>query len=747
MSNLTIRQRLLIVTIIPIIGFLYLSFNIINNLNNEKKSLLKVDQYLEYIMYSSEFIHQLQIERGLNSGFIESNGKKFNLQIPKQRKKSHKAYLKVKNFIVSQEIENKEKILDALKAFSTEEIKNYRLQIDALKTTSAENIMLYSAHISKIIRTISFFDTLNKSKVLTQYGLSYINLLLAKENAGQERAVINSVIASKKLLTSDIKNIIRLSTSQTNHINSFKSLSTKQLIKYYSLTLNNENSKQVKKMRELILSSYEKNNLISQMKSISGYGGLIHNFKNYLLRRDIKYKNLFLNNYKSLQRCFKLYAQLPQSEQEKKLLNQIKYTFTLYKTNIEKISSLQLKNKTASTIDKLIKINDKNALNAFHLLSNNIIGLDVYKWFKISTTRIDALNNVENKIFAQLLNEITLNKKEIFNNILFQITYISTFLILIIFLSTIIYKNITAQIQRFQNGLLSFFQFINKEKNTFELLDQKSNNEFGQMSKVLNKGITTIAEHIKLEVSQATQQEKRLFEANKLNSLGELIENISHQWRQPLSVISTGVTGMKMQKEYGVLNDDEFYKNCDIINKNVQNLSKTITSFQHFIEKDNQKSIFNIRKNIDDFLNLVDGSIKEHDINIFININDKIEINNYSNEFMQSLLNIFNNTKDAFIQNHIQDKYIFLRVEEKNDTIILNIKDNAGGIDLSILNKIFEPYSTTKHKSQGTGLGLHMTYKLIVDGMKGKIEARNVEFAFNNSSYIGAEFIITLPIS
>ncbi|MDC0933772.1 HAMP domain-containing sensor histidine kinase, partial [Arcobacteraceae bacterium] len=376
----------------------------------------------------------------------------------------------------------------------------------------------------------------------------------------------------------------------------------------------------------------------------------------------------------------------------------------------------------------------------------NIVGLDVYKWFKASTTRINSLNEIENKIFSQLLEEITLNKTEIFQNILFQVTYISSFLLLIIFLSMIIYKNITVQLKLFQNGLLSFFQYINKETNTFELLNEKADNEFGQMSKVLNKGINNIADHVKLEIKQATQQEKRLFEANKLNSLGELIENISHQWRQPLSVISTGVTGMKVQKEYGVLKDEDFYKNCDIINKNVQHLSKTINSFQHFIEKNSQKSIFNIKKNIDEFISLIDGQIHEHNINIIMNIDDKIEINNYSNEFMQSLLNIFNNAKDAFFHNQIQNKYIFITAEQKNDIIILSIKDNAGGINIDILDKIFEPYSTTKHKSQGTGLGLHMTYKLIVNEMKGKIEVHNKNFTFNGIDYTGAEFIIILPI-
>ncbi|MDC0933858.1 nitrate- and nitrite sensing domain-containing protein, partial [Arcobacteraceae bacterium] len=220
MANFTIRQQLLIITIIPIIGFLYLSCNIINNLDTEKKNLLKVDKYLQYTMYASNLIHHLQIERGLNSAFLESKGSKFQKELLQQRIKSHQAYLKVKNFIITPDIENKEKILESLEYLNKNEIDKYRTKIDQFQTTSSENILLYSSKIAHIIRTISFFDTLNKSKILSQYGLSYINLLLAKESAGQERAVISRVIISKKLLTSDIQKIISLSTSQNNHINS-----------------------------------------------------------------------------------------------------------------------------------------------------------------------------------------------------------------------------------------------------------------------------------------------------------------------------------------------------------------------------------------------------------------------------------------------------------------------------------------------------------------------------------------------
>ncbi len=249
----------------------------------------------------------------------------------------------------------------------------------------------------------------------------------------------------------------------------------------------------------------------------------------------------------------------------------------------------------------------------------------------------------------------------------------------------------------------------------------------------------------KLENEKLKQQETILHQ-EKLVSMGEMIGNIAHQWRQPLSVISTAATGMKLQREYGVLNDELFSKSCETINNNAQFLSKTIDDFRNFIKGDRNKKLFNLKDEIDDFIHLIDGSAKTNYINIILDIEESIQINGYKNELSQCLINIYNNSKDALIQNDINNKLIFISTDIQNNKAIIKIKDNACGIPLDALSKIFEPYFTTKHQSQGTGLGLHMTYNLIVDGMRGTIEANNVEYKYDNKEYVGAEFVISLPI-
>jgi PAS domain S-box-containing protein len=248
-----------------------------------------------------------------------------------------------------------------------------------------------------------------------------------------------------------------------------------------------------------------------------------------------------------------------------------------------------------------------------------------------------------------------------------------------------------------------------------------------------------------MDLTKQKQQERLIYEQSKLASMGEMIGNIAHQWRQPLSVISTGATGLKFQKEYNTLSDEHFNQVCDAINNNAQYLSKTIDDFRNFIQGDRKKAQFKLIDNIDSFLHLLEGTIKNNNIEIELSIDKNIIIEGYPNELIQCFVNIFNNSKDA-LKNIQANRYIFISAQLLNNKLIIVFKDNAGGIPTDILPRIFEPYFTTKHQSQGTGLGLHMTYNLIVEGMNGSIEASNVTYEYKDKKYKGAQFIINLPI-
>ena len=233
-----------------------------------------------------------------------------------------------------------------------------------------------------------------------------------------------------------------------------------------------------------------------------------------------------------------------------------------------------------------------------------------------------------------------------------------------------------------------------------------------------------------------------------MGALGEMIGNIAHQWRQPLSVISTASTGMLLQKQLGTLDEKQLCDSLKKINDTTQHMSQTIDSFRDFIKGDTKKTNFNLADEINNCLVIEEGIINQNNITVIAEIDKSIQLHNNPHGLTQSLVNIINNAKDALvISNKPSERLLFINAYKKNDNVIITIKDNANGIDKTIINKVFEPYFTTKHKSQGTGLGLHMTYKLITENLGGEINVKNVSISFNGNQYYGAEFTIKLPIS
>ena len=237
-----------------------------------------------------------------------------------------------------------------------------------------------------------------------------------------------------------------------------------------------------------------------------------------------------------------------------------------------------------------------------------------------------------------------------------------------------------------------------------------------------------------------------LSQQSKMASMGEMIGNIAHQWRQPLTSISIAASNIRLNYELDMVEENELFDALDGITDSTRFLSDTIDDFRDFIKGESIKYSFVLEDLIKRVLKLVEGNINSVNIKVIENYTKDIEIYGYGNELTQSILNIVNNARDVLKEKDIRIKYIFIDTKLQNDNIIINIQDNAGGVPSDILSKIFEPYFTTKHQSQGTGLGLYMTHQMIVDHMHGKIEVTNTEFEYENNNYFGAKFKIIIPI-
>ncbi len=285
-----------------------------------------------------------------------------------------------------------------------------------------------------------------------------------------------------------------------------------------------------------------------------------------------------------------------------------------------------------------------------------------------------------------------------------------------------------------------------KDNRTLLLKKKRTTDEFSIINNVIVSMLEqielhtiTLEEKVHQEVEKNIQKEVQLFEQSKMAQMGEMIGNIAHQWRQPLSVISTIASGLDMKYKYDMLDKDDIPKDMESIVKHTKYLSETIDTFRNFIKEKKELKEVIIQTRIDKALYIVDAALKDYDITVKKNIDydSPIKLNLVVGELAQVIINILNNAKDILLEKDIEHKWIEINLEETEEEVIISIEDNAGGIPVAVMPKIFNPYFTTKHESQGTGLGLHMSYKIITESLKGKLLASNT----NN----GAMFIIKLP--
>jgi len=254
---------------------------------------------------------------------------------------------------------------------------------------------------------------------------------------------------------------------------------------------------------------------------------------------------------------------------------------------------------------------------------------------------------------------------------------------------------------------------------------------------------TDISKQVKVQ-HELKEKETLLSQQSKMAAMGEMLGNIAHQWRQPLSVITTAASGIQIQRDFGTLKDEELVHAMKEIMKSSNYLSQTIDDFRDFFKPNKDKTFVDLEDIIDKTLALVSSKFKTLDIKIVKNF-EKHGLYGLDNELIQAFMIILNNAIEAFEDKDIE-KVLFITMKKEEDHIYISFKDNAGGIPSDIINRVFEPYFTTKHKSQGTGIGLYMTEEIIVKHMKGVIEVKNETFEYNNKEYTGADFMIKLPI-
>ncbi len=259
----------------------------------------------------------------------------------------------------------------------------------------------------------------------------------------------------------------------------------------------------------------------------------------------------------------------------------------------------------------------------------------------------------------------------------------------------------------------------------FSMLDIKREREKDEALQKVEKINIELEEKIKEAVEENRKKDQAMFQQSRLAQMGEMLSMIAHQWRQPLSAISSTASSLKLKASLGKADKDIVLKKSDDIVKYAKHLSSTIDDFRSFFKSNKIKADTNLNEIVQSVLNIVKHSLENSGISLETELKcDKI-FQSYPNEIKQVLLNLIKNAEDVLKEKDIKDPKIVIKTYEKESMLILEVLDNAGGVPEDIRDKVFDPYFSTKIKKDGTGLGLYMSKIIIEKHCSSKIEVVN----------------------
>jgi signal transduction histidine kinase len=272
----------------------------------------------------------------------------------------------------------------------------------------------------------------------------------------------------------------------------------------------------------------------------------------------------------------------------------------------------------------------------------------------------------------------------------------------------------------------------------------KCKNSIKVREKNLKEEINKLEIKLEEETRKFDNQTAVMQKQCKMLALGEMLGNLSHQWKEPLTEISETSLSIKSKIEKHMITTDEDIVKLTNINNSSEYLIRTIEDFRVFLKADSLKIDFVINEIIEKAILINEAIIEKNNIKIIKELDTEITVHNLSFGLLQAMVNIIYNAKDVLKKIPEDDRYIFITTKNHEDSVEITITDTGKGIPEDVIGNIFKPYFTTKQKTYGTGLGLHMAYNIIEQNMSGKISVANKNVTYKSGSYVGASFSIIL---
>jgi len=238
----------------------------------------------------------------------------------------------------------------------------------------------------------------------------------------------------------------------------------------------------------------------------------------------------------------------------------------------------------------------------------------------------------------------------------------------------------------------------------------------------------TLTQKVEDEVAKNREKDKQMLQQSRLAQMGEMMGMIAHQWRQPLAAISGASTAIELKATLGQLEETKAIELSKKISEYAQHLSTTIDDFRDFFKPHKEQRDTSFDELVQSVLSIVGATIQNKNIEIMQELQCHDTFSSYPNEIKQVILNFIKNAEDILLEKQIKNAWIKIRSYNEKENLILEVSDNGGGIPETILDKIFDPYFSTKSEKNGTGLGLYMSKTIIETHCRGKLTASNGSF-------------------
>ncbi len=691
-SRLKAKAKLLFPLIILTVILLFLSTSLIYIQYNKQNSLLYLKNDIVLATKISQLIHSTQKERGLSSGFLASNGLKFKSKLIKQRAKTDKKIKMISKYVSI--IKNKNILKSFDNVFLQIAVLNIKRQkIDNLVLTAKESIEFYSKLNDDFLGIIVEISKIPKLPIITQNILAYINFLYAKENTGLERATGTAILLQKSYNTDLQVSFINLVSIEKLYTKTFFKYASQKATFFYKSIYRGHDIDEVEKTINIIL------------------------YKD-LIKRDTIKPECWFDNITSKINKLEIIDNYLEKEILQNIENELSSTYKLFASFIVLnilsivifIIMMFLIVRLIQSEKRLKKLIDKYIISSTTDLKGTIVEVSD-AFCKISGyTRKELIGKQHNIVkhpdmpkstFKDLWN--TISKGEVWDGEI---------------------KNMKKD-----GGVYWVYAHI-------EPLFAGNGQLEGYAAIRLD---ITDSVNFEDELARSKEKDKTLLHQSKLAQMGEMISMIAHQWRQPLTAISSTSSDLYMKIMLNNYEKDYFNKKLEKIDELSQYLSDTIDDFRNFYKEDKQKESIIYSDIAKGAFDIVLSSLEFKCITLESDFRCKRKINVFVNELKQVVLNLIKNSEDILIEKDIKDPYIKVKTYDDGIYSYLEVADNGGGISDEIMEKIFDPYFSTKSKKDGTGLGLYMSKIIIEEHCNGNLLCSNTKD--------GAKFTLKIPIS